>query len=220
MARAHRVVPALLMVLVRGTGADLSCCRADDPLTIVILCDMSASMGGPFGRAPFSGDPRQSGSAVRQLIRVLEPHDLVAPARFGERVLIGPFTVPNFSELAAAFDRVRQFGGPSPAWDGLNLAVTRLARSPGRRVIFLITDGKVSANAEGFAFVMGRAVRESVTVSALHVVLEPRTELTADSPGVRLQALAAATGGTYMQIRGAGIPGAIARLIPALRGRR
>jgi hypothetical protein len=55
--------------------------------------------------------------------------------------------------------------GPTPLWDALDVAITRLTARPHPRAVVLVTDGLSTGNRVSFDYVLKRAVEERVAMS-------------------------------------------------------
>lgn len=104
------------------------------PISIVIMLDMSGSM---------SGNLRTLRSAAVQMFTRLLPKDKARVGSFGDRIVIAPEAFTNDVDTltrALWFDLAA--GGPTPLWGAVNAAMASLSRLDGRRVVLVLSDGK------------------------------------------------------------------------------
>jgi len=197
----------------------------EQPLSLVLLFDVSASMETNFKRSVVR-------TAVEKwFVDRLAPRDRVQVGSFAKQISIGPPLVGNpralLAAVRAALDpREADTLGPSPIWDAVDAAVTALARANGRRAVLLVTDGRATGNRLGVDDVGMRAAAEGVAVSVVGEDWEMTLRQEGDTgvrvrPGVALEWIASATGGLYLADRA--IPPApgpiLERLLADLHGR-
>lgn len=202
--RDRRVDPLTtdeITVLIDGRPQRVvSCTAGPHPLTIIVLLDESTSMHMTAGRAGrgvrVTRLMRSFDRLARELPSALDAADRVRIASFGARILIGPEIDRDPKPLGQAFEDVYQGPGPSPLWDALDRSLATLEPASGRRAIIALTDGQASGNDKGFDDVMARVSRSDIAVHAIGMPSSPLPELV-DGAHMRLQALAAESGGTF-----------------------
>jgi Ca-activated chloride channel homolog len=157
------------------------------PLTLVLLVDMSVSMDGSF---------LQVREATRHFVDALQPEDRVRIGTFGDEVALSPHLTGDKQILRRVLDEELWPGGASPIWNATLTAMTSLRNEIGRRVVLVVTDGVNMP--QGFsgshADALRRATREGVMVYAIGV---ERMGIHVD-----LKALVDETGGGWFEIRG------------------
>ena len=78
--------------------------------------------------------------------------------------------------------------GPSPLWDALDAAVTRLDADPLPRAVVLVTDGRSTGNVRGIGQALAHAQAVGVSISAMVIPIPiPTIVLTAPPTGGRGQ---------------------------------
>jgi hypothetical protein len=197
---------AALGALPAGSGGSLLSPNLDtagERLKILILCDTSNSVGGA-GLASAGPVNATRAELIRALGRRLNDTDAIRVASFGDRFLLSPGWASGFAAIWEAFERITQPSGDrSPIWDAIYSSVDAFEETPGRRVIFLVSDGKASGNVHGFDEALDRARRGKVAVFAANVVGRNSRGLQADQPGhpaARLKKLAEAMNGDYAEM--------------------
>lgn len=182
---------------------------ADQPLSIVLILDASASFMAEHGA-----------DSVRQAVEEI----FIPSLKAGDRARIG--SIVRQPWLSAAFtndpkalkDAVRTAltpskadrGGPSPIWDAVDAAVSALSSERGRRAILLVTDGRATGNHVGLLDVIGHANAAGVTIDAigdegLNELMQDDKTIVRGGPGRALAALAGDTGGVYQKDTGTGL---------------
>jgi len=106
--------------------------RRDRPLSVAVLLDLSASMGGQVRRVE---------EAARALLAGLRPGDEVMVAKFNHQVtILMPFT----GSLDGGADRLRDVGrahGGTAIFRAIGSTLLDLRDRPGRKVILVVSDG-------------------------------------------------------------------------------
>lgn len=172
-------------------------------LTGVVLLDASASVpatiNGPSGFFP---------AAIEDsFVGALTPRDRMRIGSFARRLTLSPeFTVARLPLVDAARRAValpdEDRYGPSPLWDAIDAALAALEPEPGRKAIFVVTDGKSTGNTRGLEPVMRRAM---LSDTAICIVGEGPTTVFRQtkapdraSPEIRLAEIANRTGCLYV----------------------
>ncbi len=174
----------------------------DAPLNLLIICDASKSGGGAnlVSAGPVN---HTRAELIRAISRHLTDDDRVRIATFGDRLVLSPTWTRGFDSIWEAFESVaRPLGDKSPVWDAIYVFVDAFEGRPGRRVIFLVADGKASGNVHGFDAAVDRARTDNVTVFAANVVSRNSRGEQADQPNhpaARLKRIAQATHGDYAE---------------------
>jgi hypothetical protein len=211
------VTDAELMRPVRGlTASDFEVLVDDAPapietfesgaasLALVTLFDVSASVD--FRALELSKD--FSPDIEHDLLPQLGRTDRFALGVFGARVSLSGFLPDDRKARTLAAqklfkDRSVGLNGPSRIWDAADDAVTALSREPGRRAIFLVTDGEASGNRVGLDDLIRHAQLADVAMCVIasgSTALSPRGSWSAygATPDVLLRRLAAETGGLFV----------------------
>jgi hypothetical protein len=161
----------------------------------------------------------------------LSPQDRVHVGSFARQTSIGPSITGNpkalLSAVGKALDpRESDTLGPSPIWDAIDLAVTAIARTEGRRAVLLVTDGRGTGNRLSPEEAATRAAAEGVAVSVVGEDWDMTIRQDGNigvrvRPGIALERIATATGGLYLPDRSnPAAPGPIfERLLADLHGR-
>jgi VWFA-related protein len=102
------------------------------PITAVVMLDMSASMIGRFVRVK---------SSTQGFINALHAGDRAQIGSFGEEIAISPLLTGDKTVLNRVLrDELWPMGG-TPLWNALDAGMTALAAESGRRVVLALTDG-------------------------------------------------------------------------------
>jgi VWFA-related protein len=133
-----RLVPDLakdaFTVLDNGVPAEITFFSSDiQPITVVILLDMSGSMFSRFIRLR---------SSTQSFVDALSPQDRARIGTFGEEIAISPHLTSDKQVLRRVLRDELWPLGSTPIWNALDAAMTSLASESGRRVVLAITDGR------------------------------------------------------------------------------
>jgi Ca-activated chloride channel family protein len=121
-------------VLDDGTPREITLFSSDiQPITVVIMLDMSGSMFSRFIRLRTS---------TLSFIDALLPHDRAQIGSFGEEIAISPHLTGDKTVLRQVIANELWPMGGTPIWNALDAAMTALASESGRRVVLTITDGR------------------------------------------------------------------------------
>jgi Ca-activated chloride channel family protein len=102
------------------------------PITVVVMLDMSASMIGRFLMVK---------SSTQGFIKALHAGDRAQIGSFGEEIAISPLLTGDKSVLNRVLrDELWPMGG-TPLWNAVDAGMTALAAESGRRVVLALTDG-------------------------------------------------------------------------------
>jgi hypothetical protein len=172
--------------------------RTPAAVTVIMLVDGTASQ--PLKRYELLA------SVQAGLIPSLLPGDRARLALLGSPTTFGSW-LP--ADRAAALNAARVFLDrptlePSPIWDAVDAAVTRLLESPEPRVLLLMSDGRSTANTIGFDEAARRTVAAGVTISVVSEGGEWLIPQFGDAPDrarsdLSLRALADLTGGMFLE---------------------
>jgi VWFA-related protein len=175
------------------------------PLSLVLLFDVTISMEALSKRSVVRT------GVEKWFVDKLAPRDRVQVGSVAKRTSIGPAVSGNpkalLSAVRSALDpREEDTLGPSPIWDGIDLAVAALARAEGRRAILLVTDGRATGNRLSPEAAAARAAAEGVAVSVVGEDWEMTIRQDGNTgvrvrPGIALERIANATGGLYLADR-------------------
>jgi Ca-activated chloride channel family protein len=103
------------------------------PITVVIMLDMSGSMFSRFIRLRTS---------TLSFVDALLPQDRAQIGTFGEEIAISPHLTGDKAVLRRVIGNELWPMGGTPIWNALDAAMTALASESGRRVVLTITDGR------------------------------------------------------------------------------
>ena len=185
---------------------------AAPPLYLVLMVDVSDSL--TMGMVGFLGADRSDrtyiSEASRGLAAAVGPEDAVVLGSFGKSVRYSKAAVRGREQIERAASVLAQdFGGPSPLWDAMDLAIGAVGSANGPRAIIVLTDGRTNANTKSFAQVLGRLEHSGIRVfivapfSSAFDTQSGRARArgsmlsTAPDPSVRLRMLADTTGGRF-----------------------
>ncbi len=112
------------------------------PITVVILLDMSGSMADRLLRV-------QEGAL--HFIRALRPADRARIATFGDEIAISPWLTSDKARLERVLLEELWPGGKTPLWGALDASLASLEAEPGRRVVLTLTDGVATGVLPGYA---------------------------------------------------------------------
>ena len=177
--------------------------NAIQPISIVIMLDMSGSMTGNI--------PLLRNAAVQMFTRLL-PGDQARVGSFGDRITISEHFTNDQNELIRALWNDLIPGGGTPLWAAINIAMTALTHLEGRRVVLVLTDGKDTGSvwaAPGRSTitlqdVVRRAQIEEYLLYAIGMQSRGATghfgRAALDEPDPGLRELSAETGGGYVEL--------------------
>jgi Ca-activated chloride channel homolog len=204
---------------------ELFAAGAEQPLSLVLLFDISASLDGVTSRNEVST------SVEKWFLHRLAARDRVHVGSFARQIVIGPPLPGSSKDLIAAIrkpldPREADTLGPSPVWDALASAVATIANAEGRRAVLLVTDGRATGNRLSLEEAEAQAISAGVAVSVVGedremTIAQDATTGVRVRPGLALARIASTTGGLYLPDPGPPVsPGEIlARLLADLRGR-
>ena len=178
---------------------------AIQPISIVIMLDMSGSMTGNL--------PVLRNAAVQMFTRLL-PTDQARVGSFGDRITMSEGFTSNQNELIRALWTELTPGGGTPLWSAISIAMTALSHLEGRRVVLVLSDGKDTSEFWGgsdgrssvkLPEIVRRAQVEEYLLYAIGIPSRSNTRLGAgriglDEPDPGLRELAAETGGGYFEL--------------------
>jgi Ca-activated chloride channel family protein len=122
------------VVLDNGAPREITLFSSDiQPITVVIMLDMSGSMFTRFMRLRTS---------TQLFVEALSPKDRAQIGTFGEEIAISPHLTSDKQLLKRVLRDELWPAGGTPLWNALDAAMTALASESGRRVVLAITDGK------------------------------------------------------------------------------
>jgi Ca-activated chloride channel family protein len=189
--RAGRLVPDLrrddFQILDRGRPADITVFSNDiQPLTVVLLLDMSGSMLDRFLRVR---------EGTLRFIDALLPADRLRIGTFGLEIAISPILTNDQAVLGRIVREEVWPGGGTPMWNAMCAGMASLSSESGRRVVLVLTDGGDTGSLPGwkggFGEVRTRAQEGSFMVYAvgMDTALESRlVGLTEDTGGGHFEA--------------------------------
>lgn len=172
------------------------------PISIVIMLDMSRSMGGNL--------PVVRQSAVELFTRLM-PGDRARVGNFGDRVRLSPVFTNEVDDLIRSLWMDLEPGGSTPLWSAVSTAMTALEEVDGRRVVLVLSDGRDSGWGRGGATleaVVRRAQTHEHMVYAIGMRSRPGDPLSGriagreQAPDPGLRELAAESGGGYFELEG------------------
>jgi hypothetical protein len=187
MTAARGVATACAVAAFLGPASALEQAR---PLSIVLLVDVTASVSEAMASFVWDGHGSPDDLNLVGFKPPDSPRDLfLKPIEDGfirhlhptDRVRVGVVTTgarlePEFTtDPAVLAQAVRKMldvpegerYGPTPLWDGVDVAITALEADTARRTVILITDGLSTGNRLGLAAVIDRARRADVAVSVV-----------------------------------------------------
>jgi VWFA-related protein len=161
-----RLVPDLVKddftVLDNGVPREVTFFSSDvQPITVVLLLDMSYSMVSRFMRVR---------SSTESFVDALRPEDRAQIGTFGEEIAINPHLTGDKQILRRVLRNELWPMGGTPIWNALDAAMTSLSSESGRRVVLTLTDGLNVCNFRRClkpGDVKRRAVREDFMVYAI-----------------------------------------------------
>jgi hypothetical protein len=169
------------------------------PLAMVVLLDKTSSMES-YGNV--------DDEVAKSIVPVLRPGDRLRIGGFASRVALAPAFSSSPREIVAAGRAALAFRneeryGSSPIWDAMDRALSVLEPEEGLRALILVTDGRGTGNHTSFIAAGDRAVSSGIVVHVLSearpvVLRQNETTAARIRPGVALQEIARATGGTIL----------------------
>jgi Ca-activated chloride channel family protein len=180
--------------------------NAPQPLTALLLLDMSASIAGEFNRVR---------DAARQVVDELQPDDRLRIGTFGTEVALSPWLTSDKDRLRRVLNHELWPGGDTPLYAALEAGLNSLGGEPGRRVILVISDGVDSSMAERGREDRRRQVERRASDEEFMVYA-----VGLEGPGLdrALVTLADQTGGGRFQLaRNADLTSTMARVVEELR---
>ena len=160
--------------------------NAVQPITMVLLVDMSGSMAHRY---------RQARDAMLELVEALLPEDRVRLGTFGDRILFTPWLTSDKEILRRLLHYELHPGGDTPLWQAMSTSMLSLDGEPGRRVVLTVTDGRDSCRGRGcvdFDDVQAKALANEMMVYAIGMA---GTALDGD-----IKRLAERTGGGHFEL--------------------
>ena len=181
----------------------------EEPLTVVCLVDVSASMVAAVQRLGKPGQLADVGSrSLQAAMRAIKTPDRFRIGSFSGRTIMSPAFTSEPAELVAAVRAAFEMpeadrNGPSPIWDAVDGAIGSLRTEASARAVVVVTDGRATGNRLGLADVILRAQAASVPVS---VIGHGRTVIVGQdaetgvgvAPDVPMRRLTDETGGLYL----------------------
>jgi VWFA-related protein len=148
-----RLVPDLVQsdfeVRDEGRPVSITVFSSDpQPITVVLLLDMSGSMERHFLRV------RESS---KHFIDALQPGDRARIGTFGIEVALSPWLTGDKRILHRVLNEELWPGGGTPLWNAVYAGMKSLDGEPGRRVVLALTDGRGSPGLPGLDGSSGRA---------------------------------------------------------------
>jgi Ca-activated chloride channel family protein len=178
--------------------------NAIQPISIVIMLDMSGSMTGNLAVL--------RNAAVQMFTRLL-PSDQARVGSFGDRITMSDRFTNDPNELIRTLWTELTPGGGTPLWAAINIAMTTLAHLEGRRVVLVLSDGKDTSDFWGgpgtlspkFPEIVRRAQVEEYLLYAIGLPSRSGSRMGVgrmgdDEPDPGLRELAAETGGGYFEL--------------------
>jgi Ca-activated chloride channel family protein len=160
--------------------------NAIQPITMVLLVDMSGSMAHRY---------RQARDAMLELVEALLPEDRVRLGTFGGRILFTPWLTSDKEILRRLLHYELHPGGDTPLWLAMSTSMLSLDGERGRRVVLTVTDGRDSCRGRGcvqFDEVEAKALANEMMVYAIGMA---GTALDRD-----IRRLAERTGGGHFEL--------------------
>ena len=191
-----------LAIAGRATAIESVAAGQEQPLSLVLLVDATASIDVDVGRDVIRK------AIEKSFLPKVTATDRVQAGSFARQIRIGPPIVNDQRSLQAAIGKALDLPkadtlGPSAIWDAVALAVETLKNAPGRRAIILLTDGRATGNRLDVEAVAARAAAAGVLVNVVGEDSEIVLRQDANTgvrvrPGVALEFIANATGGLYV----------------------
>jgi VWFA-related protein len=139
--------------------------RGLQPITAMLLLDMSASMGLNLDLAR---------AAAEQFVIRMLPGDRAAFGTFSDRVDLGREFEGDRDRLLEAIRAHLHFGNPTRLWDAIAAAMTHMHAMTGRRVVLLMTDGHDTLSDLQFEQVLARARAEELMIYVVEFATTPQ----------------------------------------------
>ena len=189
-----------------GQPVQISVFSSDpQPITVVLLLDMSGSMIGHFLRVR---------EATRFFVDAIQPGDRVRIGTFGDEVAISPVLTGNKTVLHQVIASELWPGGGTPLWNAICAGMRSLAKEPGRRVILTLTDGADTGGLPGLKGDRGDA-RKAVEDDGFMVYAIGMEGARLEEDMIELAEQSG--GGHFMLERGADLQATFARVLDELR---
>ena len=125
------------------------------PITAMLLLDMSASMGLNLDLAR---------AAAEQFVIRMLPGDRAAFGTFSDRVDLGKEFLGDRDRLLEEIRAHLPIGNPTRLWDAVARTMTELQPVGGRRIILVMTDGQDTLSDLQFEQVLARARTEELMI--------------------------------------------------------
>lgn len=196
---ANRLVPNLrsqdFEIRADGVAQDVSLFSAEiQPVSTALLLDTSGSMVFSLGVVR---------DAATQFVARMLPRDRALLVSFGDAVTFTPgtgFTADR--NLLATGLSVGESGGRTRLYDAISESLDRIGGEQQRRVLIVLTDGADNGSRSTSAIASSKARSRDVMVYAVGLTGDYLDGLrrVRRTPDGRLAALAAATGGTYLEL--------------------
>ena len=152
-------------ILDNGTPRQISLFSNDtQPITVVVMLDMSGSMFSRFIRVRTS---------TLSFVDALSPQDRAQIGTFGEEIAISPHLTGDKEILRRVLRSELWPMGGTPIWNALDAAMSALTSESGRRVVLTLTDGQNMCDLPHClkaGDIERRAVREGFMVYALSLI--------------------------------------------------
>ena len=161
------------------------------PLSAILLLDGSGSMLPVFDAVL---------EAANSFIIRMQPGDQVRIGSFADIVRLSPGFNDNRDEL---LDYLKnqfnvRMANETRLWDAVHEATAHLAALPGRKVVFLFTDGFDTVSSANMESITAEAARRDIAVYA--VAMWTGRGLSRTRPNQQLQRLAQETGGGFYEL--------------------
>ena len=201
MTESHSAVAAVLGFAIALLALVQSEPNRDrrEPASIILICDS----GSRWGAGP--GIPRQP-TLVNRFARAIAS-GMIAGDQFrimtaATDIRVSPRWLSDPQLLAKEITAIQQSGGPSPIWDAVADAAGLLEAERRPRVILLISDGRATANVQGFEAARSRVSKAGVVVHAAAPQSGDRPPgEPSEQPTTRLRRLAVESGGVFGEMR-------------------
>jgi len=128
--------------------------RDRQPITAVLLLDMSASMEDRWVRVR---------DAALRFVDALEPADRLRIGTFGSEIALSPHLAGDKAILSRVLREELWPGGSTPLWNAMSAGMQSNAVETGRRPIVLVTDG-IDTSSAVQAPVTARAIKDQFMI--------------------------------------------------------